>query len=61
MNAAIPSTTNAMMMTQTSTIAAVIPVDIVVMSIILNYSLKWGPFGTSDSKAPREEAERPGI
>lgn len=40
MNAAIPSTTNAMMMMQTSTIATVIPADIVVMSIILIYSLK---------------------
>ena len=36
MNAAIPSTTNARMMRQTTTIAAAIPADIVVMSIVMN-------------------------
>jgi hypothetical protein len=36
MNAAIPSTTNAWMMRQTSTIATAIPADIVVMSIVMN-------------------------
>jgi hypothetical protein len=36
MNAAIPSTTNARRMRQTSTIATAIPADIVVMSINLN-------------------------
>jgi hypothetical protein len=40
MNAAIPSTKNARMMTQTRTIATVIPADIVVMSIIMNCSPK---------------------
>jgi hypothetical protein len=40
MNAAIPSTMKARVMMQTSTIAAVIPADIVVMSIITNFSLK---------------------
>jgi hypothetical protein len=39
MLAAIPSTKNARMMTQTRTIATVIPADIVVMSI-MNRSLK---------------------
>jgi hypothetical protein len=37
MNAAIPSNTNARMMTQTSAIATVMPADIVVMSIILDW------------------------
>ena len=50
MNAAIPSTTNARMMRQTSTIATTIPPDIVVMSIILNCFLKCGPSGTSNSQ-----------
>jgi hypothetical protein len=44
MNAAIPSTKKARMMMQTRTIATVIPADIVVMSIIMNCSLKWAPF-----------------
>jgi hypothetical protein len=37
MNAAIPSTTNARMMRQTSTIATVIPAGIVVMSMAADW------------------------
>jgi hypothetical protein len=36
MNAAIPSTTNARMVRQTSAIATAIPADIVDMSIVMN-------------------------
>ena len=59
MNAAIPSTTNARMMRQTSTIATTIPPDIVVMSIILNCFLKCGSPGTSNSQRSRGSLRAP--
>jgi hypothetical protein len=60
MNAAIPSTTNARMTRQTSTIATAVPADIVVMSIVMNCFLKCGPSGTSTLNGAEVACERRG-
>ena len=59
MNAAIPSTTNARMMRQTSTIATVIPADIVVMSIILNCFPEMRPLRDLQLPACERRGSRP--